>query len=71
MLSIWLIVCGLKGILTLEFVILFWAFIVFNMVKIHGKIHNNIKNFNILRKNESRRLEQESLVSQLLPLHVK
>ncbi len=27
--------------------------------------------FNQLRKNESRRVEQESLVSQLLPLHVK
>ena len=43
----------------------------FNLIKIHVKLHNHIKNFNQLRKNESRRVEQESLVSQLLPLHVK
>jgi len=51
--------------------ILFIAFIIFNLVKIHGKLHNQIKNFNQLRKNEAHRVEQESLVSQLLPLHVK
>jgi len=71
MLFLWLLICGIKGILTLEYMILFIAFIIFNLVKIHGKLHNQIKNFNQLRKNEAHRVEQESLVSQLLPLHVK
>lgn len=31
---------------------------------------NQIKNFNKLRMNEAKRIEQENIVSQLLPFHV-
>lgn len=63
-------ICGLKDVLTLEYITLFIAFMVFNLVKIHGKIYKNMKTFNQIRINEAQRLEQEALVSQLLPLHV-
>lgn len=69
LLFIWILVCQLKDILTLEYITLFIAFLVFNIIKTHSKIYKHIKSFNQIRKNEAQRLEQESFVSQLLPLH--
>lgn len=39
-------------------------------MKISLQFKNHIHTFNKLRMNEAKRVEQEDIVSQLLPLHV-
>lgn len=69
-LPIWAAISYVNSFLTLEYGILFLAFISFNILRISIQFKYQVKNFNKLRMNEAKRIEQENIVSQLLPLHV-
>ncbi len=72
-LSLFFVLSGLsywKDFINLEYFISFFAFTCFNIMKINLQFKNHIQTFNKLRVNEVKRLEQEEIVSQLLPFHV-
>lgn len=67
---IWISISYYNSFLNLEYALVFLVFISFNILRINIHIKNQIKNFNKLRMNEAKRIEQENIVSQLLPFHV-
>ena len=69
-LPLWVVISYVNSFLTLEYSIIFLIFISFNILRINIQFKNNVKNFNKLRLNEAKRIEQENIVSQLLPFHV-
>jgi len=50
--------------------LIFVVFLSFNVLRISIQVKGQTKNFNKLRMNEAKRIEQENIVSQLLPFHV-
>ena len=59
-----------NSFLNLEYGTIFLVFLSFNILRINIQFKNQVKNFNKLRLNEAKRIEQENIVSQLLPFHV-
>lgn len=69
-LPIWVIMSYMNTFLTLEYGVIFVVFLSFNVLRISIQVKGQTKNFNKLRMNEAKRIEQENIVSQLLPFHV-
>lgn len=60
----------MNSFLNLEYGMISLVLISFNILRINIQFKGHVKNFNKLRMNEAKRIEQENIVSQLLPFHV-
>ena len=67
---IWTLLYSIYRIINVENCIFTFSFVIFNMFKIYKKQKDHIKEFNNISINETKKLEQNSIVSQLLPQHV-
>jgi len=65
-----LLTFGLVDYLNQEHCFFFFTYIIFHLIKLYLQKCNLIKSFNNLQKRSSDKIEQEGLVSQLLPAHV-
>lgn len=61
---------GISGILTLDNVYFIILFINCNLPQVHSYISNTVKFYNSYQKREKKKIEQSTLVGQLLPPHV-
>lgn len=65
-----LLTFGLVDYLNQEHCFFFFTYTVFHVFKLYLQKLNLVKSFNNLQKRSSDKIEQEGLVSQLLPAHV-
>ena len=66
----WLVVYGIRGILRIENIFFFAAFMAGNLVHSYIYHKNDIEFYNNFRKRENKKTDQKGLASQLLPAHV-
>jgi len=69
--TIWLVTYGMAGALTLGNCFSFFVFVLFGLIQVWVNLRTDIKNYNSLQVRDLKTQERASLVSQLLPAHVK
>lgn len=67
--AIWIIDFGAEGMISGQNLLFMLTMTVFNMLKVNFQMRHHIDSFNNLLNNESKKQEQNNLVSQLLPFH--
>ena len=65
----WIIATGSYGLITGQNLLFMITMFLFNLLKVNFQMRYHIDSFNNLLNNESKKQEQNNLVSQLLPFH--
>ena len=65
----WIVAYGIYGLITGQNMLFMLTMFVFNLLKVNFQMRYHIDSFNNLLNNESKKQEQNNLVSQLLPFH--
>ena len=61
---------GIKDYLEIESIFFFCVFVIINIIQVYVYLRHQIKFYNSLQIREKKKIEQSSLVGQLLPPHV-
>jgi len=67
--SIWIISYGIFRMISGQNLLFMLTMLIFNLLKVNFQMRHHIDSFNNLLNNESKKQEQNNLVSQLLPFH--